>query len=256
MKPHICLVGDSHVAALRQAMDDPRCEPFFGRVTIFGSQGDTLDTVELKDGHIVSEERKVKKNFKMTGGRKFIDLDAFDAFCVVGCQMEMDLVEPLCMIYAPVEMGLKRRQPVSSALFDTMFQEIFKTTIAYKLVHMLATSNKPVYQILNARYSDQILDHEKGAFFRELVDNGADAKFLDRFHRAAGAVFGPIATVVEQPTATISSPLFTSRTFSSGSQRLGRSSKEHPDDDFHHMNAEYGVLMLSTLFDSIDAKVQ
>jgi len=256
MKSRVCFVGDSHVAALRQALDDPGCEQFLDRLTIFGSQGKTLDTVELVDNHIVSDEKRVRRNFKLTGGRKFIDLDAFDAFCVVGCQMEMDLVEPLYSTFAPVEMGLKRRQPVSSALFDIMLQEIFKTTIAYKLVNMLAQSGKPVYQILNARYSDEILEHSKGKFFQELIDSGADGKFLERFRKAVDVVFGPTAIMIEQPPSTFSPPMFTSPTFSSGSKRLGKGLKEHPEDDFHHMNAEYGALMLSRAFELIDGKTK
>lgn len=253
MKPHVCFIGDSHVAALRQAMDDERCASFLERTTIFGSQGQTLHTCALDGRHIVSDEKKVRKNFRMTGGRKYIDLDRYDAYCVVGCQVEMDLFEPVFQQYCPVETGLPERQPVSSALFDVMFQEILKTTIAYKLVQMLATSGKPVYQILNARYSDDILYHSSGAFFRELIDNRLDDYFLERFRRAVETVFGPHTTLVDQPQATLSSRLFTSRAFSSGSKRLGKGLKDHPDDDFHHMNAEYGVLVLAHAFGLIDA---
>lgn len=253
MKSNICFIGDSHVAALRQALDDERCAPFLERTIIFGSQGQTLRSCVLDGRKISSDEKKVRKNFRMTGGRKFIDLDTYDAYCVVGCQVEMDLFEPILLNYCPVDMGLQGRHPVSSALFDVMFQEVLKTTIAYKVVQMLATSGKPVYQVLNARYSDEILEHDAGAFLRELIDHRLEDYFMERFRRAIDTVFGPYTAIIDQPQSTLSSPLFTSRAFSSGSKRLGKGLKDHPDDDFHHMNADYGVLVLANVFAHADA---
>ena len=252
MTPRICFIGDSHIAALRQALNDPRSAVYKDRITMFGSRGTGLKSSIIRDGELISDDEAVRGNLLFTGGSESIAIDAFDVFCIVGSQVKLDLMERTLEDCAPASMPLPGRAPISSGLMDKLFAERLKMTLAYHLATLLHTTGKPVYLIGNPRHAEEILNHEQGVFYRTLIEAGVEQEYLRQFTNALTALFGPLAKIIPQPASLLATPMFTRQEFTKGSVLLARKLKEHPETDFAHMNADYGVAVLTTIMDIID----
>lgn len=252
MTPRICFIGDSHIAALRQALNDPRGAVYSDRIAMFGSRGTGLKSSVIRDGELTSDDETVRDNLRFTGGSESIGIDDFDVFCIVGSQVKLDLMERTLEDCAPASMPLPGRAPISSGLMDKLFEERLKMTLAYHLATLLHTTGKPVYLIGNPRHAEEILNHEQGAFYRTLIEAGVEQEYLRQFTKAFTALFGPFARIIAQPAPLLATPMFTRQAFTKGSVLLAKRLKEHPETDFAHMNADYGVEVLTTIMNIID----
>lgn len=253
MKPSICFIGDSHVAALRQALDDPRSAFHADRITIFGSRGAGLFDLRSEDGALVTDEKKVRQDLLFTGGDRKIDLAPHDAFCIVGGLVRLTEVDSIVEHYATAGTLLKDRRLVSNRLMTAMFEEALRQTLSHHLLTLVVGTGKPLFHIPCPLPSEDILTHRKGAVLREIVEAGMAEAHLRRFSAARDAVIGGMAEIILQPESTVVQPFCTKRDYGVGSVRLTRKHVEHPEDDFNHMNRDFGVLMLNRAIDVIDA---
>lgn len=253
MSSRICFLGDSHVAALRQAIDHPASAVHASRVSIYGARGKSLFTLRQEGRKLLSDEEKVLKSLKFTGGTPAIDIDAHDVFCVVGGLVQLDWVDEIVANYATAAMALPGRQLVSARLLDRMFEEKLRKTLAYHLLKVLEATGKPLFYIACPLYSEDILGNEKGDVMREMIAAGLVDDYFGRFLRAQHTVFGTLARIIDQPDETRAPPFFTKRAYGIGSVRLAKRHMEHPEDDFGHMNADYGVMTLNAAVAAIDA---
>lgn len=253
MISRICFLGDSHVAALRQAMDDPRSSSHAGRISIYGARGKGLYSLRREGRKLLSDEEKVGKSLKFTGGTTSIDIDAHDVFCIVGGLVKLEWVDEIVAHYATTAMALPGRHPVSARLLDRMFEERLRKTIAHHLLKILENTGKPLFYIPCPLNSEDILGNKKGDVMREMIAAGLVDDYFGRFCRARDVVLGKRARIIDQPEETKAPPFFTQRAYGIGSVRLAKRHVEHPEDDFGHMNADYGVLMLNAAVKAIDA---
>ena len=253
MSYSVCFIGDSHVAAIRQALDDPRCAAHADRVDIFGSRGSGLFSLRAEDGALVTDEKKVRQDLNFTGGARKIKLGKYDAFCIVGGLVKLQLVDDVVENYATVGMGLTGRHLVSETLMRQMFEEAMRQTLSFHLVNLVAASGKPLFHVPCPLPSEDVMTHRKGSVLRSIVEAGLAEAHLRRFSDARDAIIGSRATIIEQPDATVAAPFFTKRDYGVGSVRLAKKQVEHGDDDFNHMNQDYGVLMLNRAMEVIDA---
>lgn len=253
MSHRICFIGDSQVAALRQALDDPRASAHADRIAIYGSRGQGLFSLRDEDGSLVTDEKKVRQDLKFTGGSRAIKLRKYDAFCVVGSLVKLEWTDEIVRDYATIGMGLSGRRLVSENLMRQMFEEAMRQTLAYHLLGLVEGAGKPVFFIPCPLHSEGIVGHERGAVIRSMIEAGLGDDYFARFARARDAIIGPKATIIHQPEETIAPPFFTKRAYGLGSIRLTKHRVEHGDDDFGHMNQDFGVLMLSKALNVIDA---
>jgi hypothetical protein len=255
MNAKTCFIGDSHVAALRQALSLQSCEHFGKRMDIFGSRGDSLrNSLEVSKGRMTSQNKRVRKSFRLTGGRVFIDLSAYDRFCLVGFNTGIDFAVRLAETYSPQIFALPDRQPVSRAFFIEMMAAYLQGTIASEILDLLRLhTDKPLYLITNPNMSDAILDHASGKIYAELADIGNMEALHECYVEALERVFANRATILPQPRQTLAKTLLTLKDHSSDSRRLTQKSAEHPEDDFKHMNARFGALVLEDFFSALDS---
>lgn len=253
MSQHICFIGDSHVAALRQALDDPRASAHGGRVTIYGSRGAGLFSLREEDGVLTTDIKRVKQEFNFTGGSRAIKLRKYDAFCIVGGLVKLERTDSIARSYATFGMAQAGRHLVSESLMRGMFEEVVRQTLAAHVLGLIAGTGKPVFYIPSPRFSEDIVGHEKGATLRATIADGLAEDYFGRFIAARNSVIGATAQIIEQPEETLAAPCFSKAAYGVGSVRLTKQRVEHENDDFNHMNQDYGVLMLNKAMETIDS---
>jgi len=253
MSHSICFIGDSHVAALRQALDDPSASAHADRIDIFGSRGSGLFSLRVEDDALVTDEKKVRQDLNFTGGARKIKLRQYDAFCIVGGLVKLQGVDDVAKSYGTMRMGLPGRHLVSERLMDHMFEETMRQTLSAHVLDLLARSGKPLFHIPCPLPSEDVVGHWKGSVLRSIIEAGLAEEHLRRYLAARDKIIGAKATIIAQPPSTVAAPFFTKRDYGVGSVRLAKKQVEHGDDDFNHMNRDYGVLMLNRAMEVIDA---
>ena len=252
MSHRICFIGDSHVAALRQALDDPRASAHAERISIFGSRGLGLFSLRAEDGALVTDEKRVRQDLNFTGGARKIKFRKYDAFCIVGGLVKLQRVDDIVENYATFGMGLPGRHLVSEPLMGQMFEEAMRQTLSFHLLDLIARSGKPLFHVPCPLPSEDVVGHLKGSVLRSIIEAGLAEEHFRRFSTARDKIIGGSATIVTQPDATVAAPFFTKCDYGVGSVRLAKKQVEHGDDDFGHMNQDYGVLMLNRAMEVID----
>lgn len=249
MTPRICFIGDSQVAALKLALSDSRWDGVRDRVTILGARGNGLMTATIRDGKLVSDDKAVQRYFRLTAGADHVDLAEHDIFCVVGCRVNFNPVNKIADVYTTYALGLPGRQLVSADLFESLLAGMFRRSNAAMVIDLLrsATAN-PVYLMPGPLWSPRVRELEKGRVLNEVVALGKGDAYLRTFRQSMGVAFDGIP-IITQPDDTVFDSLFTDMKYSVGSVALTQSGSEHGEEDFAHMNADYGNRMLTTFFD-------
>lgn len=262
----LCVLGNSHIAALRDGwVDHPGRWPGIAADFVGAHQGLLLQT-EIRDGHLVPATDAARDAFRRLARIESVDLAAYDGFVIAGCLIGL---HSAAVLYR--EMRWTRLPSV--ALADdlaTMAQRLVsypavRATLEARLADRLGTqfarklrtgTDRPIWITSQPRVSAAIKSVPRAATrsHAEALRNGdaagLSALFEDgatRVARAAGAEFVP------QPTETISDHILTALPYMTGAKRLAaRPGLPQPPDDIMHANAAFGALML----DAVVARAQ
>ena len=232
----ICIIGNSHIAALKMAWDTgiekqfPNIEPVF-----FGARGRLLNDLVVKNGLLAPGSKDLAKSFVLTSrGQRYIDPALFDVFLIYGFGAEITKV-------------LKKKSGAASKGVNAkMIVNYWETSGMLQVSRQIrAVTQKPVYCGLAP------LVAQKKSTRR--------IKVYDRFVRRSNkAVFHPERfALVAQPPQTLTKRCATRKKFSAGSTRLKvdkKAKQRHPKRDALHMNARYGAIWLRCFLKSIAAK--
>lgn len=252
MSSRICFIGNSHLAAIRLGFQEERFSGYRSDVSMFGSYRKTLFTLRNRDGRIVSDDAAVRESLQFTGGAEYIDPSAYDMFCIVACGTNVQPATTVIEKYTSFAFDLPGRQLVSQQLLDKMLVELYRQSLAEHVIAVIrAASQKPIYLIADPLWAPWALDAPRGKLLGEIIKAGLARPFVDWTHRALAAAFKDTATIVVQPPETVQDDIFTIAGYSKGSVRLRKEIVEHEDDDYQHMNAEFGALMLDRFFAGI-----
>jgi len=228
----ICVLGNSHIATLKQAWD---IRPHKAHsLTFFGAVRDTLLGLRVRKGLLIPDNDALADSLAFTsGGLRRIDPAQYDAFLVFGlCRKVHRQVEN----FAP---GL------SSAVLEQTLGDYWQARNLYRMAKRLARiSKKPVY----LGHSPLEIRSPEMA-----VDQGDYPAFISASNRL---VFAPVnAELLPQPPATVLGGLATPARFGIGSTRLAdgrpRPNAQHPEGERCHMNADFGALWLGAFFDRL-----
>lgn len=228
----ICIIGNSHIAALKMAWDTglekqfPNIEP-----TFFGARGRLLHDLVVKNGLLAPGSKDLGNSFALTSrGQRYIDPALFDVFLIYGFGAKLTKV-------------LKKR---SNAANPERIIDYWQNSGMLQVSRQIrAVTHKPVYcglAPLEARKKST-----KGI------------KVYTKFvRRSTKMVFRPEGfTLVAQPPQTLTKRCATRKQFSAGSTRLKADPKKpkqrHPKRDSLHMNARFGAIWLRSFLQSIPA---
>ena len=254
----VCIVGNSHVAALRNGSARIAAEFPDIEATFFGVPGRWLRSVKLVRGHngtpssLAPADPEHRAFFrKMSGGQDRINVADYDCFILVG--LELSIFHWLSFYYQmrhePFSFEVGAPQILDADTFADCRGRIFEgtagSTVFKGLQEVGATSISlcpqpmPVSSILNEQKSWQILFQHEDV---DLVESAFREDLLRGFPEAA--------RVFWQPDLTRSGPLLTDPRYSKwycgeGMPQTGR------QGDHQHMNADYGAETLRAIYSEL-----
>lgn len=236
----IGIIGNSHVAALKLGLAEAmksNNHVSSADITFFAIPGLRFGSFDVRDGKLKSDNRDALKMLKRTsGGHDHIDPKGFDLFILHGLELQF--------VYRMV-----RNKFVSAQAADLCMPDIFRSTLSFSVYQKLLTITDSPIMLSPCPMKADNAPH-RGLFTTPMSNPVID---YDRFVRALERQLErDIDGVIPQPAASRTPNLTTKTEFSEGSARLLRPSRIHEDDDFCHMNSDYGTLWWHELENKLD----
>lgn len=229
---NICVLGDSHVAAIKNGWEKIKNDHPQHQLIFFASPGPGLWELRLKGSVLVPNNRKLAENFNYTsGGLSCVELNDYDAILLVGMGLEIPRIDT------------RYSNAVINQIFNDSTEKSLNIRLCKKIqpVFTRAIYLAPTPQ--RASISRPRLAQYKLNYF--------DAIKLAQTKFAVNSV-----SIVAQPHETIVDDWFTKRIYSIGSQRLAVNdstySQYHDDIDDSHMNESFGQLWLNDFLKALD----
>lgn len=230
----ICVIGNSHVGALKRAWDAMPGRHQSANITFFAARGRGLEGLAVNDGRLVPETEFLKKSLEFTsGGKQVIDPDEYDVSLVYGLGASGLFISP--------------KRYYSSAVLRQAANDHVAGTPSFNLIRKIRQlTDKTVFvghSPLRAFRGEgfKVVEPEAYLFGLEVVN--------DFVYSSIGS------ELVAQPLHTIVNGRFTNPLFSQGSKRLSIRDKHddehHPENDYAHMNDEFGAEWLTSFLDNI-----
>ncbi len=228
---HLCLIGNSHLPALKLAWEG-RIKARFPHITttFFAAPRYMTHRLKVHRGCLTAPTDELRRILIHTsGGHEKIDPQKYDMFLFYGFRSRMNEIVPVWDAL-----------PDKSAALEEFWQP-------HKLLHAVKKirriTDKPVFaglQPLNARHENP--DWPASAY----------ARFVEQSNQE---IFRPrAATLIPQPAATITPNGITNRKYLRDapplSESKNRPAKPYSKADFTHMNAEYGSLWWQSFLQS------
>lgn len=259
MTTRICLFGNSHIAALRSARA-PSGRRDRLRIDMVGAHGEGLMETRVEDGILVPTTPGAAHAFRRFGGGDGIDLEAYDAFGIVGCQVSIAQAVAryrharwVGMAALAQEEDLATMGPrlISRAFFMEDLAHRLSETLGGRFAdHLRQSTSKPIVIISQPRPSVRVLQSAlpRHRPFASAVKMG-DARLLSAvFEESARTMAAAVtARFIPQPVETIEDHITTGRDWTDGALRLSESDKPQPEEDTLHANATYGAEVLKSL---------
>ena len=220
----LCVIGTSHLGALKLGWDLVRDQFAAHELVFFGSPGSSLRQTRVRNGILVPIDQGLSKSFEYTsGGLNEINPDLYDGFIVYGLMQKLP----------------RLRRGISKAVMQATMKDIAEKGLALKIATRLrSATDKRMWLGANPMVLALDGEVEPGTFYAY----DALLNQLQRNFAVKDAEFLP------QPAETMGSDLRTAVRFGGGSVRLlprkDDSQVSHPDDDEKHMNGTYGRLWL------------
>lgn len=221
----LCIIGNSHLAALRLGWDRVGAEFPWAQPQFFGARGEALLDLHAQGSRLVPGNADLAARIAHTsGGETEIDPARYDAALLVG------------MNYLPT---MPRDARLSQAVRAAAARAAFGRALAGHVFAELrkAAPGLPVHVMPNP-----LQRRAPGA--EPAVAVVPYAQRLEDLRRGLGEE-GPVH-VAGQPPETLVDELYTADAWGMGALALddGRGSYVKKDEDLSHMNADYGALFL------------
>lgn len=244
----LCLIGNSHLAAVRWAWDNIAGQHPAIEADFFSQHTENLVHASLTpEGHLDAGPEPFRGVLAAQKGvvtPQAIDLSGYDAVVLVGLAFGPRIaVQPYRRF---TFMGLKRRdtQAISRDQYMTAVRRAARETSAVHLAALLAGRHRLLLVpcALPGERGRADLEFKSLDAFRmaEEADDGAALMALYGAYCAELEKTG--VTMVFQPPETVTSGLWTFDTFNKDVVYT-RAGSVRPDNDYYHMNADYGALV-------------
>lgn len=231
MTVRLCVLGNSHVAALRTAWDSLQRDHPEVEITWFAHRGMGVSNLIPTSESLVPNNDDLLTSIKFTSGRSEVRLADFDAF----------------LVYALHQHG---RQPDTSFYSAAVRRQALEDQVTSQRNYMLvqkvrSVTDKPLFVAhdpLPAFGADDVVMRDYPAHVAEMQE---------RFYSPLSA------TLVEQPSSSVVAGCATKQEFSKDSTRLvvgkDNDGETHGGHDIFHMNSSYGNLWLTSFIPRLRA---
>jgi hypothetical protein len=245
----VCVIGDSHLAAIKVGRD--KVEQNGGDSLLpsfFGARSQLMRDLKAEGTALVPASAQLHDDMKLlSAGKASIEVADYDAFVIVALGFNIRRIIPwLLGRFVTVEYR-SHSSNVSLVSDDCLLaaaKGILSDTIAVRTMDMiLGIARKPVVLVPQPLPAERLLQvPAQRNIFPDMIARG-NAEFGYRLFRdAAAEIMRERGIEIEQPGETRTQHILTKNEFSVGSVRLtGTLESQHAENDFGHMNAEFGV---------------
>lgn len=261
----LCVLGNSHVAALKDGWAaHPGRWPGIA-ADFVGAHRDLLLRTDIRDGHLVPATDEARDAFAKLAGIESVDLAAYDGFVIAGCLIGVHSAATawrdmrwigLPSVAACPDLATMRPRLVSwPAARETLVARLSDRLGLRLARHLRTGTGRPIWITSQPRVSAAILTApRKGTISHAEALRTGDAPGLSALfdEAAARAAAASRAVFVPQPPETIERHILTALPYMQGAFRLAaRPGLPQPPDDIMHANAGFGALMLDAVAERI-----
>lgn len=226
----ICVIGNSHVAAIKSAWDEISRDYSSHELNFFAAPGSHLRHLELVGHSLVPKTEGLAKNLAYTsGGETEIDLNIFDIFLIHGLGLDLPLLDVR----------------LSRAVIDQTCQDLIAGSLNWVICSLIRKQSKKYIYI---SHNPQLALSDSNP---ELINDKLHYHQITEI--MAGNLKIPNVILSLQPTESLQDFWHTFPKFTMGSTRL-LSNEQHPEFEIRHMNKDFGILWLTKFFNDIDNK--
>src|ERR1700743_1038311 len=254
----VCLIGNSHVAALKMAWSKraPKTADGFS-LRFFSAQNYMMNHIELEGRVLVPGRADLAEKRRFTSDAlDRIVIDDYDAFIVVGSGFGIDVPKIRGICGTPAHQGFARIDTlVSEACFDQILEKTFAETRAITLIEMIRTvSPKAPIILIGAPFmSERMLLDDAVKADLHMTDGTALGPYVARARATAERVAAEHgAEVVWQDDSTVAMPGFTRHAFNRGAIRFNMRDGSMREFDDRHGNEDYGHLIMTKVIARLD----
>lgn len=225
----ICVLGNSHVGALRRGWGALKAEHFDVQPVFFASPGRSLRGLQRQDARLVPMLPGVAKYLSLTsGGFSEIALGEFDAFVLVG------------MAFLMPQLDCRH----TSAVLSATCQDAWATSISAELVSLIReSSGAPVLVAHNPLPAAR----QPNPYLRPLTYAATMEVMQD-------CVVPPAVQLLPQVSETRTADWLTGPNFLDGATTL--LGEGLADDNATHMNARFGELQWRALLERLQLQIR
>lgn len=254
----VCLIGNSHIAALKQAWSNrpPKVAAGFS-ATFFSAQNRMMEHLAVEGRALVPQRSDLAEKLSYTsGGIQTIEVDSYNAFVLVGSGFGIDLEKFSAIGGTPAHLRWKKVEPLlSEACFDAVIATHLRDSLLIGVLRMIRSiAPSPVLIAAAPFLSERVLEDPPLDTDERFHDAEFLAPFVARCRKITervAAEFG--STVVWQDETTISEkPGFTKLEYGLGPARFAMRGGKTPEFDRRHGNEDYGALLLAHVLAKLD----
>ncbi|HTT99100.1 MAG TPA: hypothetical protein VMF58_13700 [Rhizomicrobium sp.] len=243
----ICVIGDSHAVALKDAYPAMEGEfPGCG-VTFFAGYGDRLKALTVTDGKLTANSPDLLRLFKLTSGGEASIEPRYDAYLLVGVGFRLFRAARLCQSEIEKRLNAGADPKIADDELVCLIHKEFTLTIGNAVMAKLRqVTDAPAYFVATP-YPGLTVDREIWRWLKRRIP-------LDRLESAYNAACEKLCAAQDvrflpQPDETIARNGVTTREkYTRGATAV----VERVSDD-RHMNAEFGAIVLRAALRAIIA---
>lgn len=236
----VAVIGNSHIACIKQAWDEATTQ--YPEVTLcfFGSNANTMESVTARDGVLLPGSEHVARSWEITsGGEKVVVLSDYDHVIVHG-------IVPFMTWWGRLHRWFLNNGRVSSGFRRATFRSGHPLTErVLDALDQLEHANV----LLTPRPSPAVQSQDAEPV--KDTDFGALSDFIENGFKDLGYAFLP------QPAETVTRSFNTYSRYNEGAIGLGRDprkSRQAPAGDRNHMNLAYGEVWLKQVISALKAR--
>lgn len=238
----ICIIGNSHAAALRQGWKSIAGDFPGITLTFFAAPRHLLREIAFRDGVLAPVNEDLANFFKITSGNKTeIRPSEYDRIVIAGAGIGVVRFSEIYRTHRPFQMISDDTTPISESCLLASANGFLASTPGFRIARMIGT---PVSFIPEPIPAPGLAETDRWSSIWSDARVRQNANFV--FRRAlneAGTTLN--STILHQPQETVRDD-FTEAQYSRDSM-VFTLKRKHRQDDYCHMNGDYGATVLRTM---------
>lgn len=245
----LCFIGNSHLAAVKQAWTNRNPDVAPGvSVTFFSAGTHLLPQLRLEDGAWVCASEPLREKIVYTSdGLDRIEFARYDAFALFGTGFGLDLAKLLADCDLPTGAGRDMEAtPVSRACLAAVIETNLESALAIRMIDTIrSVCDKPIMLCAAPYLSQRVLEEEGLSGQARLRDRALQAFAVSAAKEAGIKIAGRHGIeIVWQDESTMEPAGFTKKEFGINPVRFAMRGFSVPPTDRKHGNEDYGYLSL------------